>query len=95
MNHFKRKGGQLYCEEIPLATIAEIVGTPTYVYSTATIRRLGDGRGRIPIIAVTANAQPEDRIRCLSAGMNDYLTKPVRRADLLGALERWLAPQPA
>ncbi|SMF50952.1 CheY chemotaxis protein or a CheY-like REC (receiver) domain [Azospirillum oryzae] len=65
------------------------------VTATATIRRLGDGRGRIPIIAVTANAQPEDRIRCLSAGMNDYLTKPVRRADLLGALERWLAPQPA
>ncbi|MBY6263190.1 response regulator [Azospirillum sp. 412522] len=63
--------------------------------ATATIRRLGDERARIPIIAVTANAQPEDRVRCLAAGMNDYLTKPVRRADLLGALERWLAPQPA
>ncbi|PWC83036.1 regulator [Azospirillum sp. TSH100] len=65
------------------------------VTATATIRRMGDERARIPIIAVTANAQPEDRIRCLAAGMNDYLTKPVRRADLLGALERWLAPQPA
>jgi CheY-like chemotaxis protein len=63
--------------------------------ATATIRRLGDERARIPIIAVTANALPEDRVRCLAAGMNDYLTKPVRRADLLGALERWLAPQPA
>lgn len=63
--------------------------------ATATIRRMGDERARIPIIAVTANAQPEDRLRCLAAGMNDYLTKPVRRADLLGALERWLAPQPA
>ncbi|PWC74248.1 response regulator [Azospirillum sp. TSH64] len=63
--------------------------------ATATIRRLADDRARIPIIAVTANAQPEDRIRCLAAGMNDYLTKPVRRADLLAALERWLAPQPA
>ncbi|BAI75773.1 two-component response regulator (plasmid) [Azospirillum sp. B510] len=65
------------------------------VMATTTIRRLGDERARIPIIAVTANAQPEDRLRCLAAGMNDYLTKPVRRADLLGALERWLAPQPA
>lgn len=65
------------------------------VAATATIRSLGDERARIPIIAVTANAQPEDRVRCLAAGMNDYLTKPVRRADLLGALERWLAPQPA
>ncbi|MBF5094782.1 response regulator [Azospirillum sp. INR13] len=64
------------------------------VTATTTIRSLGDERARIPIIAVTANAQPEDRIRCLAAGMNDYLTKPVRRADLLGALERWLAPQP-
>ncbi|KAA0594104.1 CheY-like chemotaxis protein [Azospirillum lipoferum] len=62
------------------------------VAATTTIRSLGDERARIPIIAVTANAQPEDRLRCLSAGMNDYLTKPVRRADLLGALERWLAP---
>ncbi|CAO3409947.1 response regulator [Azospirillum largimobile] len=65
------------------------------VAATATIRSLGDERARIPIIAVTANAQPEDRVRCLAAGMNDYLTKPVRRADLLGALERWLAPLPA
>ncbi|WP_042695679.1 response regulator [Azospirillum sp. B506] len=65
------------------------------VMATASIRRLSDERARIPIIAVTANAQPEDRVRCLAAGMNDYLTKPVRRADLLAALERWLAPQPA
>lgn len=65
------------------------------VTATTTIRSLGDARARIPIIAVTANAQPEDRVRCLAAGMNDYLTKPVRRADLLGALERWLAPLPA
>jgi CheY-like chemotaxis protein len=64
------------------------------VAATTTIRSLGDERARIPIIAVTANAQPEDRVRCLAAGMNDYLTKPVRRADLLGALERWLAPLP-
>ncbi|KAA0575436.1 response regulator [Azospirillum sp. B21] len=64
------------------------------VTATTTIRSLGDERARIPIIAVTANAQPEDRVRCLAAGMNDYLTKPVRRADLLGALERWLAPLP-
>ncbi|WP_247871971.1 response regulator [Azospirillum sp. TSO35-2] len=62
------------------------------VAATTTIRSLGDDRARIPIIAVTANAQPEDRSRCLAAGMNDYLTKPVRRTDLLGALERWLAP---
>jgi diaminopimelate decarboxylase len=39
MNHFRRKSGKLYCEDIPLETIAEHVGTPAYVYSTATLRR--------------------------------------------------------
>ena len=39
MNHFKRRGGELCCEDVPLSRIAEEVGTPTYVYSTATLRR--------------------------------------------------------
>ncbi len=62
------------------------------IAATTTIRSLSGERGRIPIIAVTANAQADDRSRCLAAGMNDYVVKPVRRADLLAALERWLAP---
>jgi diaminopimelate decarboxylase len=39
VNHFQRKGGELYCEDVPLAELAEEVGTPAYVYSTATLRR--------------------------------------------------------
>ena len=39
MNHFARRGGELYCEEVPLARIAQEAGTPTYVYSSATLRR--------------------------------------------------------
>jgi diaminopimelate decarboxylase len=39
MNHFARRGGELYCEDVPLARIAQEAGTPTYVYSTATLRR--------------------------------------------------------
>ncbi|SMH62463.1 response regulator [Azospirillum agricola] len=62
------------------------------IAATATIRSLSGERGRIPIIAVTANAQPEDRRHCLAAGMNDYVVKPVRGADLLAALKRWLVP---
>ena len=43
---------------------------------------------RVPIIALTAYARVEDRKQCLDAGMDDYVTKPIRAAELLAALER-------
>ncbi|RYG45322.1 response regulator, partial [bacterium] len=52
-------------------------------------RRLRDAGVRIPIVAMTANALEGDRERCLSAGMDDYLPKPVRPPDLLAAIARW------
>ena len=39
MNHFEYQGDELYCEQVPLAKIARDVGTPTYVYSSATLQR--------------------------------------------------------
>jgi PAS domain S-box-containing protein len=44
---------------------------------------------KIPIIAMTAHAIKGYREQCLEAGMDDYITKPVRRADLLAMLEKW------
>ena len=51
-------------------------------------REAGDGR-HLPIIAMTANAMAGDRQKCLDAGMDDYLAKPVTRAELERSLHRW------
>jgi CheY-like chemotaxis protein len=60
--------------------------------ATARIRRheRERGGGRLPIIALTANALQGDRERSLAAGMDEHLAKPFREAELRAVLERWL-----
>ena len=57
--------------------------------ATRDIRTRLNGRP-LPIVALTANVMPEDRAACMAAGMDDFLAKPVRRAELHACLKKWL-----
>ena len=61
--------------------------------ATRAIRERG-GR-RVPVVALTANAMEGERERCLDAGMDDYLAKPMRPADLVAKLHQWLGVEPS
>ena len=58
--------------------------------ATALIRKMEGKSAHTPIVAMTANAMQGDRERCLDAGMDDYVAKPIRPKDLQAVLDTWL-----
>jgi CheY-like chemotaxis protein len=58
--------------------------------ATRQIRCLPNG-GTVPILAMTANAFAEDKLRCMDAGMNDFISKPVNPDILFAVILNWLA----
>lgn len=61
--------------------------------ATKEIRRIEKSAKHVPIIALTANALQGDREKCLSAGMDDYVSKPFRAAELETILKKFLQPK--
>jgi len=58
---------------------------------TATIEmRKHPALAALPVVAMTANVMPEDRRRCLAAGMNDFVSKPIMPEALSDVLQRWV-----
>ena len=68
------------------------ISTPEMDGVTATIkiRTLDQDISRIPIIALTAHAYKDEKDLFIASGMDDYLAKPVRKAQLLDTLTRWI-----
>jgi hypothetical protein len=58
--------------------------------ATGWIRKLEDGKTRVPVIAMTANAMVGDRDKCLQSGMDDYISKPVDASKFVQTLARWI-----
>lgn len=58
--------------------------------TTTQIRKMGSSKSGIPVIALTANAMAQDKQRCLDAGMDDFLTKPVDFEQLNAKLAKWI-----
>ena len=69
----------------------EAIGTGHEATDSGTVRPSPLASRHIPIIAMTANAMQEDRDLCLAAGMDDYLSKPVRSKLLAEVLARWVS----
>jgi CheY-like chemotaxis protein len=58
--------------------------------ATRLIRKLPDSQARVPIIALTANVDTRCIQECSASGMNDHLSKPVQKDQLLRKIARWL-----
>jgi two-component system sensor histidine kinase/response regulator len=59
-------------------------------YEAARLIRTLNHQDRVPIIALTAQAFPGDRERCIAAGMDDYVSKPINAAQFIATVRRWI-----
>ncbi len=82
--------------EVEYALVLMDMQMPVMDGLTATLEIRKDERFKeLPVVAMTANAMQADRNRCLAAGMNDHVAKPIEPENLWRALLRWIKPQHA
>ncbi|MGV6811622.1 MAG: ATP-binding protein [Brevirhabdus sp.] len=85
-----------YKRHLPDAVLMDVsMPEMSGIEATRVIRKHEESHGLTtrPILALTANAFAEDRDRCLEAGMNRFLSKPIRKAELLAALSHFLCEE--
>jgi len=87
-----RKGIEMALSCQPLAILLDIQLPQMDGYAVAAELRKHSDLDKVPIIAVTSYAMVGDREKCLKAGMDDHIPKPVRVEALHAALSRWLPP---
>jgi two-component system sensor histidine kinase/response regulator len=90
---FKRKRYDLILMDVQMPVMDGYEATRTIREIAARIHQTGETQPAAeitPIIAMTAHAIMQDKEKCLAAGMDDYITKPLRRRDLLAMVEKWL-----
>ena len=89
---FKRNAYDLFLMDIQMPEMDGYEATQRI----RTLERQANGPSeRVPIVAMTAHAVKGYRERCLEAGMDDYMTKPLKRADLLAMVAKWTVDHPA
>ncbi len=79
------------CNKAPYALVLMDLLMPvmTGLEATALVRQI-PGMERAPILALTGHSNVADRIKCLEAGMNDFITKPIRNEALAAIMLHWL-----
>ena len=86
-----RRAVEAYSERNPRMILMDVsMPEMNGIEATAAIRGLeADGSSHVPIVGVTAHALKGDRERCLDAGMDDYLPKPISPKALLDKIDKW------
>jgi len=97
---FRRKGYDLILMDIEMPVMDGLTATKSIRAIEEAMIGLGEakvppGQARTPVVAMTANVVKGDRERFLTAGMDDYIAKPLRRRKLLDLVEKWLTGRPA